>query len=128
MIENRETIKNREDRVKILEGSATIEDEEKSGTNMNFTLKNVQKGTKVELPYIYYVGYNAKVNINGTYKEVELHESDNGFVEIDFENDIESATISVFYEETIAMKISAIISIISLTIFIIYVCKQKKNR
>ena len=123
--ENLDYIKTREDRVEVIGGNASVENEEKDGCNMKFTLKNVQKGTKLELPYIYYAGYNAKVNINGEYKEVQLHESDNGFVEIDFDDDIENATILVSYDGTIATKISAIISIISLTIFVIYGCIRK---
>ena len=54
---NLDYIKNRENAIYILEGYANIENERKLGSQMEFDISEIQEKTKLELPYIYYLGY-----------------------------------------------------------------------
>jgi hypothetical protein len=47
--------------------------------NMIFKVNNIKKSVKLELPRIYYLGYEVK-NENG--KKVEVYENNNGFLEV----------------------------------------------
>lgn len=108
--ENLDYIKTRENRVYVLSGSATIENEEKNGTKMTFNLSNIEKNTTLELPYIYYLGYNIQIEQNGQTLTLETFESSNGFVAVNLPN-TESGKITVKYTGTTIMQISYIISI-----------------
>lgn len=109
-------ISNRENIALILEGNTEIISQEKNGSKMIITLKNTMQDTKIELPYIYYVGYQAKLNNN---EIVELKESENGFLEIDLPQNTEG-TIELKYTGTLIQKITVLISTITFIIFIIY--------
>ena len=116
--QNMEYLINREDRVKVLNGNATIENEMKEGTNIGFEVKNADKGTVLELPYIYYAGYSVKAD--GIDKILKLQESENGFVQIVLDERIEYAHIEIAYTGTRTMKVACIISAISLLAFVVY--------
>ena len=123
--EHMDYIISREDKAIVMEGNANIENEEKQGTNLKFTLKDANKGAKIELPYIYYAGYSLK--INGVDKTLNIQESENGFVQIELDKSLENAEVIVSYDGTIAMKISAIISFVSIITFIIYAMLLRKK-
>ena len=108
-----------------MQGEADINNEQKDGTNMTFEIKNAQENTILELPYIYYSGYSVTLKINNIEKQLKTYESDNGFVEIILEESIENGKITVSYTGTNIIKISAIISLLSFTIMIIYYLKNK---
>lgn len=110
--ENLDYIKTREKRVYVLSGSATIENEEKNGTKMTFNLSNIEKNTTLELPYIYYLGYNIQIEQNGQTLTLETFESSNGFVAVNLPN-TESGKITVKYTGTTIMQISYIVSIVT---------------
>lgn len=111
----------------VLEGVAEVSDISKKGTKMEFEVKNAQKNTKIELPYIYYIGYNIKiVGLDGQEEKLKSEESDNGFVCFNL-NKITQGTVYVKYTGTILMNVSAIVSIISLIGFIIIIKVSKKN-
>ena len=116
---NLDYIKNRENRVYILSGNATIENEQKDGTNMTFDISNVEADTIIELPYIYYLGYEVEVaKHDGQTEKVETFESDNGFVAI---NVPETATkVTVKYTGTMLMKATYILSAVTLVGVILY--------
>ena len=59
--DNLNYISERSSNVVILDGKADISNEYKEGNNMNFTISN-NDGTSLELPYIYYLGYEIKMN------------------------------------------------------------------
>ena len=120
--EHLDYIKTRENRVYVLaedgnyvlpeaSGKIIIENEEKDGTNLNFNIKisttanevdnaeslDTVNGITLELPYIYYLGYNvemkiSKTNDDGTTTEeitsIETFESENGFVAIKLPSEI----------------------------------------
>lgn len=111
--ENLEYIKNRKNNVYIINGSAIIENEQKQGTNMTFDVSNVEENTIIELPYIYYLGYNIQItNNNGEILKENVFESDNGFVAFNLPRD--SSNVIVRYTGTLIMKISYIVSFITL--------------
>ena len=116
---NLDYIKNRENRVYILSGNATIENEQKDGTNMTFDISNVEADTIIELPYIYYLGYEVEVaKHDGQTEKIEIFESDNGFVAI---NVPETATkVTVKYTGTMLMKATYILSAVTLVGVILY--------
>lgn len=58
---NLDYIKNRKNRVYVLKGNATIENEQKNGSNMEFSVSDVEADTIIELPYIYYLGYDVEI-------------------------------------------------------------------
>ena len=70
--------------------------------------------TKIELPYLYYPGY--EIEVNG--EKQEYYESETGFIQIDLNN--KEGEITVKYTGTILARVSFIISMISLLVFIIY--------
>lgn len=78
---------------------------------MNFDVENVSENTKIELPYIYYLGYSAKLEKeDGSEQTLEISESDNGFCEVVLSN-IEKGKITISYTGTVLMKISYITTI-----------------
>lgn len=101
---NRKYIEDRED-VPIAYNNQTISNYEKNGLTMKFDVKGTGE---VELPYIYYIGYC--VRVNGV--KVKTKESDNGFIKINVTE--EKSSVTVDYDGSTLMKISLIISIISL--------------
>ena len=117
---NRKYIEDRED-VPIAYNNQTISNYEKNGLTMKFTMEGTGE---VELPYIYYIGYC--VRVNGV--KAKTKESDNGFIKINVTE--EKSSVTVDYEGSTLMKISLIISIISLlSIFVkkIIDLRQKKD-
>ena len=126
--EHLDYIKTRENRVYVLQGQAQIINEEKRGTNMTFDVVNVEVGTKLELPYIYYSGYEVILKEEDKETKIATKESENGFVEICIEDEIKRGNVVVKYTGTTIMKISTIISILGFTGFILYGCINRKNR
>lgn len=126
--ENLEYIKNRKNNVYIINGSAIIENEQKQGTNMTFDVSNVEEDTIIELPYIYYLGYNIQItNNNGEILKENVFESDNGFVAFNLPRD--SSNVIVRYTGTLIMKISYIVSFITfigLIINLLFLSKYSK--
>lgn len=122
-------IATREDVPIVLNNSnAIISNYEKNGTNMHFDISNAEADTKIELPYIYYLGY--RVYING--EEIQYSESENGFVEISLAKNIGNMSeagivkVVVKYMGTNEMIIATIISIICLAILTIVTIKREK--
>ena len=107
----------------ILSGDTQIINEQKSELVMEFMVEETKEETMLELPYIYYLGYN--IEING--KQVEYRESDMGFIMIDIPQG-DKAIVKVKYEGTKLSKITFIVSTISIIGFGIYIfyCKKKK--
>lgn len=124
---NKQYIINRNNQPIVTNGNAKISDFNKNGTNMTCTIYNITEDTTIELPYIYYLGYNIYTN-NDNNKKLVYNESDNGFIEITIPKTDKNVQISVKYNGTTAMKISALISIVSTILLIILVIINKKNR
>lgn len=123
--ENLDYLKHREDKVYVLEGDATISNEEKDGTNMTFEIESIEDNVKLELPYIYYLGYTVEItNDNGETKELETYESGNGFVAFDV-SAADVGTVTVKYTGTVLMKISYAISAITFVGIVVWLVVSK---
>ena len=79
---------------------------------------NTSDTMTIELPRIYYMGY--QLEVNG--KNIELTESDNGFLQATIQ---ESGTYILTYEKTMVMKVANIITVVTGIICIILLIKKK---
>ena len=112
--------------VYVLDGKADISNLNKENTNLTFEIQNVTENTKLELPYIFYLGYNAKLTTNdGTKTSLEIQESNNGFCQITVSN-IDKGTITISYKGTTLMCLSYILSILGL-VGILYFSLKKST-
>lgn len=126
-LKNRAYIETRANTVIVLEGNVNIEEEHKENTNLAFKLSNVEDDTKLELPYIYYLGYSAKLERqDGTTEDLKIEESDNGFCMITVQNASEGK-IYVSYIGTTLMKISYGLTILGTIELIYFYCKRLHN-
>ena len=121
--EHLDYIKQRECKTYVLNGSVQIENEEKNGCQMSMDISNVGKDTVIELPYIYYLGYTSQfTDINGDTRELNLYESDNGFLAINLSESM-NGKITISYTGTTLMWVSYVVSFITLAVvlgFMIY--------
>ena len=115
--ENRAYIETRTNDVVVLEGNATIENIEKSGTNLSCKIKNVEDDVVIELPYIYYLGYNVTLSKNEDRIKLETFETANGFVGVKLPQ-TQSGVLRVKYEGTSLMRVSRIVSIIGILVLV----------
>ena len=123
--QNREYIEQRSPNVNVLEGNTIISNQQKENTNLTITIEQAQENTKLELPYIYYLGYQAKLEKeDGTKQTLKIEESENGFCMVNVA-DVEKGTIQVTYTGTILMKISYILTLAGILSFIWYYVKKK---
>ena len=128
---NIEYIQNRNQNAIIIKGNIEVNEQIKDGSHMTIEFKNKNEEASIELPYIFYPGYEIKIND----EKINYFESDKGFIQIDIPENT-SGEILVKYSGTILSKVIWIISILSLIGFIIYniyliitykVCKQKEE-
>lgn len=118
----------------VISGNADIISEEKNKLKDELYLENVTDGTVIELPYIYYLGYDIKViynfedeeNSTKTEKDLDAFESDKGFVSIRLDS-CDSAKIIVEYKGTTLEKIGYIISAVGIIILIIFIYKERRK-
>lgn len=119
----REYIVERTEGVIVLSGKAVIQDEEKQKNNMTFKIEENSEGSKLELPYIFYLGYH--IELNG--EEIPYEESENGFISIEVAKD-KTGIVEVSYQGTTLSKVSYIISGVSFIAFIAYIIYEKKKK
>jgi len=86
----------------------------------------VVEETKIELPYIYYLGYEVILNSNGQKINLEVYETENGFLGVTIPT-LEYGSLTVKYEGTIIMKVTAVLSILTLGILIWKIYKKEKD-
>jgi len=118
----------RKDKTYILEGDAQILEENKVNLKDELKLENISKGTILEFPYYYYVGYEITLETEDGIQKIKPIESENGYLSCNIEEDIEEAKITVEYVGTTITYISYIVSAISLIIFIAYIIHERKNK
>ena len=87
--------------------------------NLKFKVTNLDKDLILELPRIYYLGYELKNNKN---QKINLEKNSTGFLQT---NITEEGTYTLNYKGTFISKISYIIAIISLIIYIKLIIKDK---
>lgn len=118
---NRFYVASREKGIYVLSGKAIIENESKDGYKYIADLETGDaEYTVFELPYIYYPGY--EVRLDGMI--TETFETENGFLGIAMGKE-DSAKLEVDYTGTTAMKSSMFISITSFIGLAIYIFKRR---
>ena len=122
--ENRSYIETRENKVLVLEGNGEINEEQKNGTNLEFKISSEEK-TTIELPYIYYLGYNVMLEQNGTITNIETFETENGFIGIRL-SPTQNGIIKVSYTGTMLMKIFRVVSILGIVTLVFLYIKSLK--
>ena len=119
-LKNMEYYKSRTKDIIIEEGNGKINKTLDEVPNLTFEVV-LDGEIKIELPRIYYQGY--KLEING--EEVELQESENGFLEAVIKK---SGTYKLTYEKTTIMKIANILSLITFLAILVILIRRKKLR
>jgi hypothetical protein len=119
--ENRFYIATRDKNIYTLQGKAVIEKEKKEGNKLEAKLTILEDGTIFELPYIYYPGY--EIRLDGTINR-DTFETENGFLGLKLDKDIE-VELEVRYSGTKIMNMSNLISFISLIVFGVYIWKKE---
>lgn len=130
--DNYDYLRNRNQEVLVINGNINILKQEKQGSSMIIEYENSSENSQIELPYLYYPGYEIK--ING--QKIGYSESEKGFIELNISKDT-NGNITVRYTGTKLAKITWIISLMSLIIFIFYniiiyikryhIAKEKNN-
>ena len=95
----------------------------KTGTNIELTFKQTDKNTEIELPLIYYKGYNAKIDN----QQLETYKTINGLLGIKITN-IKEGTVKISYKGTKIAQITKIISVITCISFIIIIKEVKHEK
>ena len=92
--------------------------------DLNFRVET-KKGAVLELPLLYYIGYEIKSADTNESKNIEYKESEHGFIEIFVP---QNTNISVRYVGTNIMHISKVIfSVGSITTIVCTILLQRKN-
>lgn len=109
------------DHIDEVTGACDIKYEIEHGLSTRITYKSKCENNVVELPIIYYKGYEVTVND----KEVPVSKSDIGTISVLLKE--KEGTILVRYKGTVIYNATKYISLISLIGVIIYVKKRKNN-
>lgn len=120
-------IPEREDRIYILEGKANINNENKDKLSYVAKIENGEENAILEFPYIFYPGYDVKIKENGEIINLKSFASQNGFVAVKLPKEIVNGKVEVQYNVTIITRLSNIISILSIMIFVVYIYNYKKE-
>lgn len=117
------------DKIKVIEGVCDISKETKEDLKYEIEINYAKKGTKIQIPFLYYIGYNAKIEKDGLEKEsLQISESDLGFLEVEIKEDLNDCKLIVEYNTPISYIICYIISGVSFILFIgyiIYIIRKK---
>lgn len=118
-------LKARGNTVKIKYKDDSIEEVRRSSeeSHLNYQLDNSNNQIEsVELPLIYYKGYDVKDNQSN----IEIKESENGFIEI---NNIpkDKINVEIYYKGTCMQYMSRIITVVFLFCVLIYSLNRKGN-
>ena len=128
---NLDYIIERSNNAEVLSGNANITNQIKENTNMTLEIQTFAENTLIELPYIYYIGYDVYlIDECGNSVKLKSSESDKGFIQILLPN-ITKGIIKVSYKGTLLMRISYILSgfgILLLIVLIIYNIKKENNK
>lgn len=124
---NIEYFENRNQDILVKNGTADIILTENNTPSLKATIENCNEETIIELPRIYYLGYDAKlVTENGEKTNLELYINDNGFIETKVNS---NGTLILKYTGTTANKIANVVSIVTLLGILIYIIKKHyKNK
>jgi len=108
--------------IKVKGGNANIIIQKDETPDLEFKATNVSN-TTLELPRIYYLGYEIIAKNDNETTKIPYYENEYGFIEINLDKD---ATIIMKYKGTILNRIGNFITIITTILFLFYLLKKKK--
>ena len=120
---NRFYIATREDKIYALEGKALVGKEVKDGTNLSARITTYDEEVLLELPYIYYPGY--EITLDGMH--AKDYETENGMLGIRLPKN-EDMLLEVNYSGTSVMKSSMLVSIAGIAGLGIYIIINRKEK
>ena len=125
-IDSMDYIVNRDDKVAVISGKLTIENDTKENGVLNFDFLNAEENTSLELPYLFYKGYEVKYIPEGSTEQIDLevYETDKGLVGVDISKEMKGH-IQAEYHITSLHKTCLIISLITIIGYMIYVVYLK---
>lgn len=129
-ISNIDYIIERDNKVKLISGNADIQNETKENGILNFDIKDVQENTVLELPYLFYKGYEVTYTPIGTDEKVKLGnlvESEKGLASLALDTSV-SGHINIEYHATTLHRICMVISFSTIVIYLIYLVISKLKR
>lgn len=117
----------------VREGSADIEKINDNTPDLEFKVTNNSDSVIVELPRIYYLGYNITfIKENNETENLQFNINENGFINTEI---MGNGTVEVSYTGTVAEKIANKITIATLIAIVIYVaikciayCRERRSR
>lgn len=127
-VRNIEYVASRDDKVSVISGNAKIENETKRNGILDFDINNVEENTKLELPYLFYKGYQVSYTKAGTSEKTMLQtvESEKGLLQINIEENM-NGHINVEYHITKLHKACIIMSITTMLGYLTYVIISRKK-
>lgn len=102
----------------ITEGNSNIEILKNSTPNMDFKVSNIEDEITIELPRLYYLGYEVE---DSKGKEISYTESKYGFIELNIK---ENGVYKLRYTGTKGYKISMIVKVLLIVIFLGFLLKK----
>ena len=116
--------------VLVKSGYATISVQENNVPSLKAEIKDCQGETTIELPRIYYLGYEATLEENGNKEKLDLYMNDRGFLETKINS---NGILILKYKGTIAMRIANVVSIVTLIgiacyVTVWYILKKSKKQ
>lgn len=120
-IDSIDYIINRDTKVSFISGKADITGEVKEDGILDFEVSNIQEHTTLELPYLFYKGYQVTYTSNDSNEKIKLDvtESDKGLVQLQLDTSI-NGHIHVEYHATPIHKICIVISFSTMIIYILF--------
>lgn len=126
-LENYEYFEGRNKEIIIQSGNAIIEKTFDETPKLEFSVKEINIETKIELPRLFYFGYTLTNKTTG--EKIKIYENENGFIsaEIDSEGEytLEYEEIAFIKTYRIVMWVIIVLSLISCSI---YTIKKRKRR
>ena len=113
---------NRDDSIKVLnDANSNIKITKNKTPYLEFTVSNIYKEIEIELPRIYYLGYEIKqISSKKTYN-IKYNESNNGFIKLKIKR---NGKIIVKYKGTTLYNYFKIIRLLFIIIITIYIVKE----
>ena len=120
-----ETIVKKENRVDVISGDAEIIESHREKNEISININNNEENTKVELPIIYYEGYDIiEKDKDGRQNKLKYQMSESGFILINLEK-VGTYSISAKYKGTTLYKICDVIAISVFISYCIYIILKK---
>lgn len=119
--ENIEYLKGRSDEVLVIDGTASVEEIINDTPYLQFRVTNVSNCT-LELPRLYYIGYEIIAKNSEEEKHLTYSENENGFIEIKVEED---SIIEMKYTGTKIQRLGNWISIITIVGCLVIILVEK---